>query len=73
MVKVMTTKEYLSQALNTTRVIKENGLYCGVVEALPGVWAQAETEEELLKELYSCAKSWILARYEEGLEVPILV
>ena len=70
--KALSKNEYIDLAMRTAEVIQENGKYWGLIQSMPGVWGQADTEAELLKELAECAASWIEARKSEGLTIPSL-
>jgi predicted RNase H-like HicB family nuclease len=56
-------------ALQTTKIYKKDGKYLGVVEAMPGVWAQGDSRKEVIKLLRECAEVWIVARTKEKLTV----
>lgn len=63
----MTKIQLIQNALKSTEIIKENGQLCGVVPALPGVWAIANTEPELFRLLTEAAETWLEAKKIEGL------
>ena len=49
----------------------DEGIY-GSVEALPDVWASAETLEACRAELQEVIEDWLLVRLRRGAEVPVI-
>lgn len=65
--------EYIEKALHRAKVEKmEDGRYFGHLEGFPGPWAEADTEEECLKELRTVFEEWLVLALREDDELPEL-
>jgi predicted RNase H-like HicB family nuclease len=65
--------EYVVAAMAHARYSRiRDGTFWGEIPGLPGVWANAATEDECRRELESVLRGWILIRRQRGLALPPL-
>ncbi len=65
--------EYIRAAMKEARYeILEDGSFYGEIEALRGVWANADTLEETREELEEVLEEWIVLRLSKSLPIPAI-
>lgn len=65
--------EYIRAAMKEARyAILEDGSFYGEIEALKGVWANADTLEGTREELEEVLEEWIVLRLSRNLPIPAI-
>lgn len=66
--------DYIRAALNHAeqRYLEEDGLYYAEIPELPGLWASAEHEDDLQRELVEALEGWIVLKLQLGHTLPVI-
>jgi predicted RNase H-like HicB family nuclease len=64
--------EYIAAAMKRAKyeILEDDGNCYGEIPDCPGVWANAETEEDCRRELQEVLEGWIILGLENGDEIP---
>ena len=65
--------EYLDAAMHSARYeTLDTGRVYGEIQSMPGVWAEAENEDECKRELREVAEEWALMGYWQHSRLPVI-